>query len=857
MIKIYQIFIVLWLYSIAVIAGQEVGLDYYFPGETSFDPGIPAPEEILGFQIGEKHVSHDQLVKYLYTLAENSDRIKIERYGWTYEHRPLLLLTVSSPENLDQIETIRNEHLALSDPAISKNLEINGKPVVVWMGYSVHGNEPSGLNASLLVAYYLAAAQTSEINDILNNTVILIDPSINPDGYSRFEQWVNQYKSQVLITDPNNLEHNESWPGGRTNHYWFDLNRDWLPLQHPESKARIEQFYRWKPNILTDHHEMGSNSTFFFQPGIPSRVNPNTPAENISLTTKIANYHAQGLDEIGSLYYSKESFDDFYYGKGSTYPDVNGGIGILFEQASSRGHARQTDNGVLTFPFTIRNQLTVSLSTIRAGFDLRSQLLEFQRDFYIGAINEASKKEAPGAYVFQCDQDRSRMNAFLEILGSHRIDVYEISGEISYDNQVYRSGNAYLVPLAQKQYRLIKTLFERSTSFSDSLFYDVSTWTFPLAFDLNYHLIEGKSFSPDMLGKKLEDLPDINGSLQSESDFAYLMPWNDYAAPGALYLLMKNNLRVKVAMKSFQIQGGKSFAPGTIVIPVQNQTLSEIEVTEIIKKTAKQCHIDFHGVNTGLNMDGIDLGSPNIAPLEKPRAMMIVGNGVSSYEAGEVWHLLDYKYRIPLSLVDIDGLASVNLNRYNTIIMVSGYYNGIPDSVREKLKTWLNNGGKIIAIKNGAKWLIDQKMAQIRLKKINSDSLVQRNYGDMDLHLGAQSIGGAIFEARIDLTHPLCYGYSDNHLNIFKNSRLFFEKSRNPYNNPVVYIPDPLASGYISKANYELIKNSSGLMVSSMGNGKIICFSEDPNFRAFWLGTNRLFFNAFFLGDLIDRSSTR
>ena len=837
------------------LCGQP-DLTYYFPDDISFNPDIPTPSEIIGFEVGEQHVSHDQLVKYMYLLAESSDRVRIERYGWTYEHRPLLLLTISSPENLANIEHIRTDHLKLSDPETAGDLKIDEMPSVLWLGYSVHGNEPSGLNASLLVAYYLAAAQSEEVSNILNKTIILLDPSINPDGYSRFQQWVTQYKSQVSITDPNNIELNEAWPGGRTNHYWFDLNRDWLPLQHPESKARIAQFYKWRPNILTDHHEMGSNSTFFFQPGIPSRTNPNTPAENVRLTTKIAGYHAAALDKIGSLYYSKEDYDDFYYGKGSTYPDVNGSIGILFEQASSRGHARQTDNGILKFPFTIRNQLTVSLSTIQAGYELRNELLEYQAEFYRKAL-ETARKDTGKAYVFDGGNNQTKTQYFLDILLRHQIDIYTLAKNVTFDGHVFQQGSSYIIPLEQEQNKLIKVLFEKTTSFTDSLFYDVSAWTFPLAFNMDYALLTGKSYSTGLLGGKLENIPEIKGTVMHRSDYAYLMKWDDYNAPKALNMLFKNNLMVKVALKSFSTTDEGSFEPGTLLIPVHIQSVSESELYRILEKVSANCHINFYGISTGFNTEGIDLGSPNFVSLVKPRIMMLVGEGVSSNEAGEIWHLLDYRTDMPISLIEIERFNRIDINRYNTLLLVQGNYSKISESAKEKLSSWLKNGGQIIAIHGGSKWLADQNMANIKLKKVEIDTLSLKSYSDMGRYKGAQEIGGTIFEVKLDLTHPLCFGYPDDRLSVFKNNKQFFEPSNNPYNNPVLYTDEPLLSGYISESNYKLIKESSGLIISSIGKGKTICFSDDPNFRAYWYGTNRLFFNAIFFGNIINPSSAR
>jgi hypothetical protein len=315
-------------------------------------------------------------------VAEVSNRVKLVEYGRTYENRPLLLLTISSPKNLANIDQIKAEHHKLVEPDKSSSLKTADMPIVVWMGYSVHGNEASGTNASPLAVYYLAAAQGAEIDSVLNESVILVDPRINPDGGERFSSWVNANKSMNLVADPNSRELNETWPGGRYNHYWFDLNRDWLYTQHPESKGRIVKYHEWKPNILTDHHEMGSGSSFFFQPGIPARTHPITPKKNIELTEKIGKFHASALDKIGSLYFTKEGYDDFYYGKGSTFPDAQGCIGILFEQASSRGHLQETPNGPMSFAFTIRNQFTTTLSTLRAAKSMRQELLDYQRSFY-------------------------------------------------------------------------------------------------------------------------------------------------------------------------------------------------------------------------------------------------------------------------------------------------------------------------------------------------------------------------------------------------------------------------------------------------------------------------------------------
>ncbi|MCD6597575.1 MAG: peptidase M14, partial [Bacteroidales bacterium] len=356
--------LILFLLLSIVNFAQKVDLNYYLPENISLNLEIPTPEDFLGFQVGEWHVSHDQLTAYMRLLAAKSDRAVIQEYGRSYENKTLLHLIFTSPDNQSKLNELKKAHQDLCDPTKSSNTDISSMPVVILLGYSVHGNEASGANASLLSAYYLAAAEGDEIEKVLENSIILIDPCLNPDGLTRFTTWANMYKSQQISADPNNLAFSEAWPGGRTNHYWFDLNRDYLLLTNPESKGRVQKLQEWRPNVVTDHHEMGSNSSFFFQPGVKSRNNPLTPDKNYTLTKKIASYHSDALNKIGSLYFSEEIFDDYYFGKGSSYPDINGGIGILFEQASVRGFERETVNGKLTFPFAIRNQFRVSLSTI-------------------------------------------------------------------------------------------------------------------------------------------------------------------------------------------------------------------------------------------------------------------------------------------------------------------------------------------------------------------------------------------------------------------------------------------------------------------------------------------------------------
>jgi len=494
------VFFVFFLLSKSIVFAQ-VDLSYYLPEGQAYDPKIPTPKSVIGHEVGEWHVSHDRLVNYMQALDRASDRITLEQTGLTYEDRPLLLLTITSPKNHQSIEAIRLQHLQLSDPQKSGSLIIKDMPVVYYLGCSIHGNEPSGANAGLAMAYHLAAAQGPEIEKYLENTVILFDPSFNPDGLNRFASWANSRKSKLISADPNDTEHNEPWPGGRTNHYWFDLNRDWLVAQLPESQARIRKFQQWKPNYLADHHEQGTNATFFFMPGEPSRVHPLTLDKNQELTRRMGEYHAKALDKIGSLYFTQEGYDDFYYGKGSTYPDIQGAVGVLFEQASSRGHAQESVNGVLRFPFTIRNQVTTMISSLKAVNEMREDFLNYQRDFYKTNLTDAAKDPIK-AYVFGSSRDKVKAFHLAELMERQSIELYKPSASQTINGKTYDTESSYVVPLNQAQYRVIKAMFEKRSQFKDSLFYDISSWTLPLAFNLEYEELK----TVPALGQKITSL---------------------------------------------------------------------------------------------------------------------------------------------------------------------------------------------------------------------------------------------------------------------------------------------------------------------------------------------------------------
>ncbi len=842
--------LIIGLVSILSISAQT-DLTYYLP-DIKYDQNIPTPQSVLDYQIGEWHITHDQLVRYMTEVCESSPNCQLSEIGRTHEHRPLLNLVISSQKNLSNLEDLVEKHAQLIDPAKSHQVNIDETPMIIYQGYSIHGNESSGSNSCPLVTYYLLAGQSDFHDQLLDDVIIVIDPSYNPDGLQRFSTWANSHKHHHLVSDPLSREFNEVWPGGRTNHYWFDLNRDWIFNIHPSSKARIESFHKWKPDILTDHHEMGSNSTFFFQPGVPSRTNPNTPAINQMLTEEIGNYHASALDSIGSLYFSKERYDDFYYGKGSTYPDINGCIGILFEQASARGHLRETSNGLLSFPFSIRNQVTTSLSTQKAALNMKQKILEYKRDFYKSRYDNTDQ----GYYIFS-DKDDYKLDYFLTLLNRHQIKVYQAPKSLKVENQNFDQSSSYVVPKKQIQGSLVKTIFERVRTFPDSIFYDVSAWTLPLAFNMKY------AESKDNLALNESDLISTYRTNKSNKainpkSYAILLDWNNYNTPKVVYKLLESEIQIKTITENTELKiNGKltKVDKGSILIPLKQQDISKDSIINLVTRLCTDNNISTHVLQSGLSPSGRSLGGGIQKNIEQPKAAMIVGSGVNAYEAGSTWYQMDQRLEMPVVMLDKNQIRRAELSKFNIIIMPDGNYDPDDDNAK-KIKKWVDNGGTLLAMRRAIDFLSRSEMIKTEpnLPKGQNKSKANGNATTLQNYRGAQVIGGAIFQSKIDLNHPLFYGYKEDTYPVFKKGTQFL-KVTNTLATPMVYTDKPIMSGYASKQNIAKAKNAAGIICAGHGKGRIIAMVDNPNFRGYWLGGSQLFANTLFFHNLIDRST--
>lgn len=819
----------------------------YLPENTQYKLGVTTPTQALGASVGEWHVRHDQIVSYMQLLASQSERVSLVETGRTHENRPLYLLAFSSIKNQQNLAAIQARHIQNLGQSTDKN-----DPLIIWMGYSVHGDEPSGSNAALLIAYYLAAGESESIDQLLNDNIVLLDPSLNPDGLSRFAQWANMHKSKNLVTDPNHREHQQAWPSGRTNHYWFDLNRDWLLLTHPESKARVNQFHQWRPHVLTDFHEMGTNSSYFFQPGITSRKNPWTPLKNVELTAALGDFHALALDKTKQLYFTQESYDDFYYGKGSTYPDAHGSIGILFEQASSRGHLQDSVNGTLKFSDTIQNQVTTSLSTFDGALVNKQALLDYQVDF-AEQTKDLVKDDDLAGYILNEKFDQTRFSKMLEILSAHQIQYFPLSKDVKVNGAIFDKANSMFVPLDQPQYRLIKSLFSTRKSFDDNTFYDVSNWNLPLAFNIQYQAVKRQ---PKIDEKPIATTITVNSELLPRA-YAYAFSWENYQAPKLLQRLLANEVKIKLAGEAFfaqTAQGDISFSAGAVIVPMALEQPENL--LDIIETQNMGIDINIHSVTSGLTRQGIDLGSRKMLNITQPKVLLVGGQGTSQYELGEVWHYLDQHVDMPVSITDLDQLDKLNLNNYTHMIWVEGAYKVVPNGTVSKIEHWLHNGGILIGQKSAANWFSDNKWLKTGFKTNSEMKLAFETtgmaYKDQGALKAKQRIAGAVFETRLDISHPLAFGYISTTLPMFRNSELVMRQPDKPFITVASYVEYPLMAGYSADEFQQIIGGSAAIVSHNFGKGKVIGFATNVNFRGVWYGTSRLMSNAIFMAGFIN-----
>lgn len=837
--------------------------------------GLASPEQFFGFAIGSRHLRHDQLVSYLGYLADHSDRVQRIPYGATHGQRPLLVVAITSPENHAQLDEIR---LARRRLASGKSRTVpDDARLVMYMGYNVHGDEASAANAVPLVAYHLASSTSDEVAGWLRDSVFLIDPALNPDGLDRFANWANDNRGRHANASTDDREHNQPWPGGRTNHYWFDLNRDWMPLVHPESRGRVRLFHQWKPNVVLDFHEMSGTSSYFFQPGVPERNNPLSPAETLRLTRAFAIEHAKAMDEAGELFFTEEKFDDFYIGKGSTYPDVHGAIGILFEQGSTRALRLRNQRTDRHFRDTVANQVRTSLSSLRAAARHRDELLRHQVNFHADAL-AAGQAAKIRAYVLSGSPER--IAGAQDLLSRHAIRSHRPSEPIHVAGNTIPTERALVVPTAQPEYTFIRSLFETPQSFRENIFYDVSTWHLPSALGLDSLAIDS-----DLPANWLTDLgqppdPAASRGFVRRSDVAgYLIDPTEWSSPRVVAALLRLDADVRVANQAISIPlptaaneatsaadnpGDEPVSQldlpiGTFIVPRQPNLRRWDRVLAVLEAAAARGDVVAIAADSSHTLTGPDLGSDSMGSLQRSRPFLVVGDGTSQLSAGAIWHFLDVRMRQPVTLVDTHRLTRVALSEASCVILPTGSYGGWGTTEVELLQRYVREGGTVIATASAIRWLSQRKLispaddasdaSPIETTGVLAEPVAdswRQPFGAAGDAAALETIAGAFWMTRIDPTHPLAYGFPTDRVPVFRNHTQRHAVPKNPYQLAARY--EQVIAGYVSDRNRNRLTGSAAAWVEPSGRGRYILLVDDPVFRGYVRSSERFLTNAILLG---------
>ena len=819
--------------------------------ETRYDAAIPKPEDVTGYQVGQIIYTPALHREYVRAVDAASDRVSVTTIGRSHFGRPIQRITVTSPDNQARLEDIRQIQIGLSEagsgPAPADH------PAILQMTFGVHGSEPSSYDAALLLLYHLAAGQGDAIETLLDETVIHMVVMVNPDGADRFANWTNVHRARAPVGDPQHREHFFEWPWGRTNHYWFDLNRQWLPVTQPEARAVVRATHDWLPGIAMDFHEMGSNSTYFFSPGPTDGLHPLLSQDALALNLEMNSALSDQLDGEGAIYVTEEVFDDFYLGYGSSYPGLVGAVPYLFEQSSVRGILRETEFGTLRYDDKIGQQARVALALVRAGHERREDLQAHLRNFFNESRRLAAADSVSGYLV--TSPDRARLADFIDMLAVHGVEVRDLDQTMRMDGRAYEPGAAIYIPVEQDNYRVVQGIFDAQVIEDKSECYDVSGWTQPLAWDLDYSVVRSGLFGPNASGGDLASF-ERAAPEPDRSPYVYVMEWDSYYAPRALYRVLDAGLRARVIPDETTIattRGDVEIGRGAIVITQAGQSLSEDEIHALMARAAREDSVTVHAATTSITSRGSDLGGFSLSNVEKPEVLLVTGRGISMNDAGELWHALDHEQAMPVSMIDVSELSRASLDRYTHIILPNGGYRALDDEFGESLNRWVRSGGVLIGIRGGARWAISNEMANaswLDSSGEDGDLPEAQPYENIEAWDAEIGISGAVFEADIDVTHPLGFGFRDGTLSVHKIGNQGFAVGENPFALPVRYDDDdPIQSGYASVENRERLEGQGAVHAERRGRGSIILFADNPVFRAYYRGSSRIVTNALFFGD--------
>ena len=795
---------------------------------------LKSPSEFLGYEIGTQFSRHSQVVDYFDHIAsEMNKNVSLVNYGKTYERRPLFYAVISSEKNMSEIENIRLNNLSALD---SNGEKINNK-AIVWLSYSVHGNESSSTEASMQTVYELL----TERAELLENTIVIIDPCLNPDGRDRYANWYNQTTTIPYNTNKISREHREPWPGGRANHYLFDLNRDWAWITQVESQQRLKEYHKWMPHVHVDFHEQGINEPYYFAPAAEPYHEVITKWQR-DFQYMIGKNNAKYFDENGWLYFTKEVFDLLYPSYGDTYPTYLGAIGMTYEQAGGgvAGLGILNSEGKnLTLVDRVKHHTVAGISTVEISSENSEKL---NKEF----INFFRDKTNSTYYIMNGDLDK--INQLSKFLEKHKIDFYSTKAQrlnvFSYNKNktinYTTTLNDLVIPNSQPKGKLVDVLLERTTKLSDSLTYDITAWSLPFVYGLNAYSTSKKIEITDFNENKIVNVLDNNA-------IAYAGIWNHINDAKFLSSLIENKIKVRYNEKI--IKNGKLTLPrGSMIIYKGDQNQENYE--KILLELADKNNIELHSIYSGISEFGPDLGSDSVKLIKEKKIAIISGedssNMVSSLNYGAIWHFFEQELKYPLTHLNIENFDDIELNEFDALIIPSGYYGSLGNENNiEKIKSWISKGGNLIAFENAIRIFTNKDGFSVKLKRNETERNKDVKFEDLSRERIQNYLSGAIFKVNIDNTHPLAYGYENEYYSL-KTSSSTYEKLKRGFNVGKIDDDENSTIGFVGDNIKDNFKNSLVFGHERIGRGNVIYFADNILFRSFWENGKLFLVNSIF-----------
>lgn len=820
------------------------------------------PAEFLGYELGERFTNHHRVVDYFKHIAGENANVKLVNYGETYEHRPLYLGFISSQKNMDNLDQIQKNHLGATGLADSSG---ENDIAIVWLSYNVHGNESVSTEAAIKTLYALVDKDNPNTQKWLENTLVIIDPCINPDGRERYVNWHNQYKNTPYNPNPDAREHHEPWPGGRTNHYMFDLNRDWAWATQKETQQRLEHYNNWMPHIHVDFHEQGVDNPYYFAPAAKPYHEVITPFQR-EFQQVIGKNHAKYFDENGWLYFTKEIFDLLYPSYGDTYPTYNGAIGMTYEQGGS-GRAGlgiiNAEGNELTLTDRIEHHYTTGLSTVEVASENSGKLIAEFKKYFNTAVN--NPKTEYKNYIISKDNNKDIVDQLMALLDRHQIKYYRAANNNRYKAFDYSNGKTgntsfsdtdLVIHAKQPKANFIKALFEPQTVVTDSLTYDITAWAIPYSYGLKAY-----ATASEMAVKPYEKKVDNEYVTGVDKPYAYLAKWNNIRDAAFLGDLLQHNVKLRFGTKPF-VLNGKNYPAGTLIITRVGNNKLEKDFDRLVTDLAVKHKRHLTGVATGLVESGADFGSSSVRFVQKPKIAVLSGDGVSSYNFGEIWHYFEQQIGYPVTVIDTDYFNRINLHNYNVLILPSGRYTTVFDEDGlSRLKDWIGSGGKVIAMDSALQLFAknedfdlsfyaddEEKESTEKAEKAQKAALELLPNDQLERESIKNLITGSIFRINLDDTHPLAFGYGKRYFTL-RLDNYHYAYLKDGANVGITKDKSELVSGFAGSNALENMETSLVFGVEQKGRGNIVYLADNPLFRAFWESGKLLFANAvFFVG---------